>query len=92
MLGASDKVWAPRVMCLFGGLVRNIYPAKVGDGAKPECQHGWRYRRIGATIGAWILALASLALDFLINLGVHPGIFRIRFLPDVPRSDGRSTW
>lgn len=92
MLGRIGQgLGASMLMCLFGGLVRNIYPLrKLAMGLSLNASMVGVTAVLGPTIGAWILALASWPWIFLINLPVCIlAFFGIRFLPDVPRSDGR---
>lgn len=82
------------LMCLFGGLVRNIYPLRrLSMGLSLNASMVGVTAVLGPTIGAWILALASWPWIFLINLPICvAAFFGIRFLPDVPRSEGRFDW
>lgn len=92
MLGRIGQgLGASMLMCLFGGLVRNIYPLrKLAMGLSLNASMVGVTAVLGPTIGAWVLALASWPWIFLINLPVCIlAFFGIRFLPDVPRSAGR---
>lgn len=82
------------LMCLFGGLVRNIYPLRgLSMGLSLNASMVGVTAVMGPTIGAWILALASWPWIFLINLPICVlAFFGIRFLPDVPRAAGRFDW
>ncbi len=82
------------LMCLFGGLVRNIYPLnKLGMGISLNAMTVGLMAVLGPTIGAFILQLASWHWIFLVNIPICIGTyFGIRFLPDVPRSRGRFDW
>jgi DHA2 family multidrug resistance protein-like MFS transporter len=73
------------LMCLFGGLVRNIYPLnKLAMGIMSV---------LGPTIGAFILAAASWHWIFLVNVPICiVAFFGVRQLPDVPRNAGRFDW
>lgn len=85
---------ASMLMCLFGGLVRNIYPLrKLGMGISLNASMVGVTAVLGPTIGAWILALASWPWIFLVNLPICAlGLLGVRFLPDVPRMPGRFDW
>lgn len=82
---------ASMLMCLFGGLVRNIYPLhQLGMGLSLNASMVGVTAVLGPTIGAGILALASWPWLFLVNLPICVlAFFGIRFLPDVPRSGGK---
>ena len=82
------------LMCLFGGLVRNIYPLrKLSLGLSLNASMVGVTAVMGPTIGAWILALASWPWIFLLNLPICVlAFFGVRFLPDVPRAEGRFDW
>lgn len=82
------------LMCLFGGLVRNIYPLrKLGMGLSLNASMVGVTAVLGPTIGAAVMAVASWPWIFLINLPICVlAYFGIRFLPDVPRAAGRFDW
>lgn len=82
------------LMCLFGGLVRNIYPLRsLGMGISLNASMVGVTAVMGPTIGAWILQLASWPWIFLVNLPICGLAFLgVRTLPDVPRAAGRFDW
>lgn len=82
------------LMCLFGGLTRNIYPLrKLGTGISLNATMVGLTAVLGPTIGAWILALASWPWIFLINVPICIlASLGIRFLPDVPRVGTNFDW
>lgn len=90
----AQGVGASMLMCLFGGLVRNIYPLrKLGMGISLNASLVGVTAVLGPTLGAWILALASWPWIFLVNLPICVlAYFGVRFLPDVPRAAGRFDW
>lgn len=90
----AQGLGASMLMCLFGGLVRNIYPLRsLGMGISLNASLVGVTAVLGPTIGAWILALASWPWIFLVNLPICAlAYFGIRFLPDVPRAAGRFDW
>lgn len=85
---------AAMLMCLFGGLVRNIYPLRqLGVGLSLNAMIVGVMSVLGPTIGAFILQVASWHWIFLITLPLCVlGYFGIRFLPDVPRNNSRFDW
>ena len=90
----AQGLGASMLMCLFGGLVRNIYPLRrLAMGLSLNASTVGGTAVLGPTIGAWILSLASWPWLFLINLPICAlAFFGIRFLPDVPRAVGRFDW
>lgn len=82
------------LMCLFGGLVRNIYPLReLGFGLGLNAMTVGVTSVLGPTIGAFILAIASWPWIFAINVPICLAIyFGIRFLPDVPMNKTRFDW
>jgi DHA2 family multidrug resistance protein-like MFS transporter len=82
------------LMCLFGGLVRNIYPLnKLGMGISINAMSVGVTAVLGPTIGAFVLQVASWHWIFLVNIPICIATyFGIRFLPDVPRNGGRFDW
>ncbi|VFR56474.1 Putative transport protein [plant metagenome] len=74
------------LMCLFGGLVRNIYPLRMmGRGISWNAMTVGIMTVLGPTIGAGILSLASWQWIFAINLPIGLLAFLgVRMLPDVP--------
>src|SRR3546814_8503054 len=76
------------LMCLFGGLVRNIYPLnKLGMGISLNAMTVGSMAVLGPTIGAFILQFASWHWIFLVNIPICIGTyFGIRFLPEDRKS------
>jgi DHA2 family multidrug resistance protein-like MFS transporter len=85
---------ASMLMCLFGGLVRNIYPLrKLGFGISLNAMVVGVMSVLGPTIGAFILTIASWPWIFAINVPICLlAYLGIRFLPDVPRNLVRFDW
>lgn len=90
----AQGLGASMLMCLFGGLMRNIYPLRrLAMGLSLNASLVGVTAVLGPTIGAWILALGSWPWIFLVNLPICAAVYiGIRFLPDVPRSAGRFDW
>lgn len=82
------------LMCLFGGLVRNIYPLnKLGMGLSLNAVVVGVMAVLGPTIGAFILQFAAWQWIFLVNIPICvAAYFGTRFLPDIPRHSGRFDW
>lgn len=87
-------VGAATLMCMFGGLVRNIYPLRMlGRGISINATTVAVMSVIGPTIGSFILEYAHWRWVFAINLPICAAImFGLRYLPDVPRSNVRLDW
>ncbi|MEO6959703.1 MAG: MFS transporter [Burkholderiaceae bacterium] len=85
---------ASMLMCLFGGLVRNIYSSRdLGFGISLNAMMVGLMSVLGPSIGAFILGIATWPWIFAINVPVCLLVyFGIRFLPDVPRSKARFDW
>ncbi|MFC4277434.1 MFS transporter [Achromobacter aloeverae] len=84
-------VGAASLMCMFGGLVRHIYPhSKLGRGISLNATTVAVMSVLGPTIGSAILSVAAWPWIFAVNvpLGIL-GMFWLRFLPDVPRTNTR---
>src|SRR5690606_26911527 len=81
-------------MCMFGGLVRNIYPLrKLGMGISLNATMVGVFSVLGPTIGALILEVASWQWIFLIGVPISlAGVVGARYLPDVPRNTSRFDW
>src|SRR5690606_32271852 len=82
------------LMCLFGGLVRNIYPLnKLGMGLSLNAMTVGLMSVAGPSLGAFILEWASWHWIFLITIPLClVAYFGIRYLPDIPRNGGRFDW
>ncbi|ARP88999.1 MFS transporter [Bordetella genomosp. 9] len=84
-------VGAASLMCMFGGLVRNIYPlSKLGRGISINATMVAVMSVLGPTLGSAILSVADWPWIFAVNVpfGIF-GLFLVRFLPDVPRNNTR---
>ncbi len=94
MARIAQGIGASMLMCMFGGLVRNIYPLRrLAMGISLNASVVGSTAVLGPTIGAWILALASWPWIFLVNIPICLlTYFGVRFLPDVPRAGGRFDW
>ncbi len=82
------------LMCLFGGLVRNIYPLRgLAKGISLNAMTVGVMAVLGPTLGAFILAAASWHWIFLVNVPLCiAALWGARHLPDVPRNAGRFDW
>ncbi len=85
---------ASMLMCLFGGLVRNIYPLKkLGMGISVNAMVVGLMAVIGPAAGAFILQIASWQWIFLVNVPICLLTYAgIRFLPEIPRAATRFDW
>ena len=90
----SQGLGSAMLMCLFGGLVRNIYPLhKLGMGISLNAMMVGVMAVLGPTIGAFLLQVAAWQWIFLVNIPICiAAYFGIRFLPDVPRNRSRFDW
>lgn len=79
------------LMCLFGGLVRNIYPInKLGFGISVNALMVGTMAVLGPPLSAFLLEVASWPWVFGIHIPLCiVAYFGIRFLPDVPTSNHR---
>jgi DHA2 family multidrug resistance protein-like MFS transporter len=82
------------LMCLFGGLVRNIYPMRMlGFGISLNAMVVGVMSVLGPTIGAFILEFASWQWVFAVNIPICAAAYLgIRFLPDLHRHVVRFDW
>ncbi|OZI54027.1 MFS transporter [Bordetella genomosp. 4] len=87
-------IGAASLMCMFGGLVRNIYPLRMlGRGISINATAVAVMSVLGPTIGSVILEVAHWRWIFAINLPICIGVmFGLRHLPEVPRSNIRLDW
>ncbi|WP_255474994.1 MFS transporter [Pusillimonas sp. ANT_WB101] len=87
-------VSASMLMCLFGGLVRNIYPLRrLAMGISLNAMMVGLMSVLGPTIGAFILEVASWHWIFLLNIPICiVTFFGIRYLPEIPRNKTRFDW
>lgn len=79
-------VGAATLMCMFGGMVRNIYPRRhLGRGISLNATVVALMSVLGPSIGALIVSVASWRWIFAVNVPVSLLLLRgIRTLPDVP--------
>ena len=82
------------IMCLFGALVRHIYPPKeIGRGISINAMMVAVMSVLGPTIGSFILSVASWHWIFGVNVPIGLLALRgVRYLPDVPPIKGRFDW
>jgi len=96
LLGArvAQGLGASMLMCLFGGLVRHIYPLnKLGFGISLNSLMVATMSVLGPPIGAFILQWASWRWIFACYVPLCMiAYFGIRFLPDVPRTRHPFDW
>src|SRR5690606_28264088 len=90
----TQGIGTSMLMCLFGGLVRNIYPMRMmGFGISLNSLSVGVMAVIGPTVGAFILEVANwrwiFASEIPLCLVLYPGV---RFLPDVSRVWRRFDW
>ncbi|MVW78463.1 MFS transporter [Bordetella sp. 02P26C-1] len=87
-------IGAASLMCMFGGLVRNIYPLRMlGRGISINATTVAIMSVLGPTVGSIILDVAHWRWIFAINIPISVGVmFGLRYLPEVPRSVGRLDW
>ncbi len=85
---------ASAIMCLFGALVRHIYPPnKMARGIGLNAMTVGVMSVLGPTIGSFILSFANWHWIFAFNLPIGLlALFGVRFLPDVPRVEARLDW
>ncbi|CAB3838183.1 MFS transporter [Achromobacter animicus] len=85
---------AATLMCMFGGLVRNIYPLKMlGRGISINATTVAVMSVLGPTIGSAILSVAPWPWIFAVNLPICAlAMFGLRHLPEVPRNDVKLDW
>lgn len=94
MARVLQGVGAASLMCMFGGLVRNIYPLRMlGRGIGINAMIVALMSVLGPTIGSAILSVASWPWIFAVNLPICLlAMVGLRHLPDVPRSSARLDW
>jgi len=85
---------AATLMCMFGGLVRNIYPLKMlGRGISINATTVAVMSVLGPTIGSAILSVAPWPWIFAVNLPICAlAMFGLRHLPEVPRNNVKLDW
>jgi len=84
-------VGAATLMCMFGGLVRNIYPLHLlGRGISINATTVALMSVLGPALGSLILSVAHWRWIFAVNLPIGMLVMcGLRFLPEVPRSNTR---
>lgn len=82
------------LMCMFGGLVRNIYPAsRLAMGLSLNALTVALTAVMGPSVGAFILGVASWRWIFLITVPLCALTWLgIRYLPEAPRSTKSFDW
>jgi len=82
---------AGAIMCLFGALVRHIYPPdKMGQGIGLNAMTVGVMSVLGPTIGSFILSIASWHWIFAFNVPIGLlALFGVKSLPDVAPVQGR---
>ncbi|NYT65401.1 MFS transporter [Alcaligenaceae bacterium] len=82
------------LMCLFGGLVRNIYPLKkLGMGISVNAMVVGLMAVIGPAAGAFILQIAAWQWIFIVNVPICLLTYiGVRYLPEIPRTATRFDW
>ncbi|MCD0501993.1 MFS transporter [Bordetella petrii] len=87
-------VGAATLMCMFGGLVRNIYPLHMlGRGISINATTVAVMSVLGPTLGSVILEIAHWRWIFAINLPICVAVmFGLRHLPEVPRNNVKLDW
>jgi DHA2 family multidrug resistance protein-like MFS transporter len=80
-------VGAATLMCMFGGMVRNIYPSRhLGRGISLNATVVALVSVLGPSIGALIVSVVSWRWIFAVNVPMSLLLLRgIRTLPDIPR-------
>jgi DHA2 family multidrug resistance protein-like MFS transporter len=80
-------VGAASLMCMFGGLMRYIYPlSKLGRGISMNATLVALMSVLGPTLGSAILSVAAWPWIFAVNVPIGIlGMFWVRYLPEVPR-------
>lgn len=87
-------VGSAMLMCLFGGLVRTIYPySRLAAGISVNAFCVGMSAVLGPTLGALLLQWASWPAIFLVNvpLGLLT-YFGLHHLPDIPKRTGPFDW
>jgi len=87
-------VGAAAVMCLFGALVRHIYPVKLmAKGIGINAMMVGVTSALGPTLGALILSVASWHWIFAFNLPLSLlAFYGLRYLPDPATTQNKFDW
>jgi DHA2 family multidrug resistance protein-like MFS transporter len=82
------------IMCLFGALVRHIYPPKMmGRGIGINAMTVGVMSVLGPTIGSFILSVANWHWIFGVNIPIGLlALLGVKYLPDVAPIKGRFDW
>lgn len=89
-----QAVGTSMLMCMFGGMVRNIYPAsQLGFGISLNSLIVSVMAVLGPTLGAFIIEWLSWQWMFFLYIpACIATYFGVRFLPDVPRVSRPFDW
>lgn len=90
----AQGLGAAMLMCLSGGLVRNIYPSRdLAFGISINAMMVGLMSVLGPSIGAFILEITTWPWIFALNVPICLLTYLgIRFLPDVPHNKTRFDW
>lgn len=90
----AQGIGSSMLMCLFGGLVRNIYPlSRLAMGLSLNAMTVSMTAVLGPSLGAFILDWGSWRWIFFLNIPFCIAAwFGVRFLPRVPRNLRRFDW
>lgn len=94
MARVAQGLGSSMLMCLFGGLVRNIYPLRrLAMGLSLNAMVVSLTAVLGPSLGAFLLDYASWRWMFFINVPICLlSWFGIRYLPRVPRNPRPFDW
>jgi len=94
MARIAQGIGSSMLMCLFGGLVRNIYPLRrLAMGLSLNAMTVSLTAVLGPSLGAFILDWGSWRWIFFLNIPFCIAAwFGVRFLPRVPRNQRRFDW
>lgn len=94
MARIAQGIGSSMLMCLFGGLVRNIYPLRrLAMGLSLNAMTVSMTAVLGPSLGAFILDWGSWRWIFFLNIPFCIAAwFGVRFLPRVPRNQRRFDW
>lgn len=91
---SAQGLGSSMLMCLFGGLIRNIYPlSRLAVGLSLNAMTVSLTAVLGPSLGAFILEFGSWRWIFFLNIPFCIiAWFGVRFLPRVPRSSKPFDW
>ncbi len=91
---SAQGLGSSMLMCLFGGLIRNIYPLRrLAMGLSLNAMAVSLIAVLGPSMGAFILEFGSWRWIFFLNIPFCVITwFGVRFLPRVPRSSKPFDW